>query len=329
MNAIEKALWFIESHFASEITLEDLAKSGGVSRFYITRAFGAATGRSIMRYVRGRRLTEAAKALSGGAPDILSVALDAGYGSHEAFTRAFRDEFGVTPETIRAHGHLRKIELVGPTKMDERLLTKLESPRLVSSKRLLIAGLGERYTWETSAGIPSQWQRFLPYLDHIPGQLGGIAYGVCCNSDDTGNFDYVCGVEVEDFSRLPADWSRLRIPEQRYAIFLQREHISTIRSTWNTIWNNWLPESAYEVVDAPNFERYGDDFDSTTGREVLKYGYRSRRAANRSRRSYGADSHRLNRARAQRYRNHSKERSHAESVASRSCKRMSQADRRV
>jgi AraC family transcriptional regulator len=70
MNAIEKALWFIESHFASEITLQDLAKAGGVSRFYITRAFGAATGRSIMRYVRGRRLTEAAKSLSGGAPEI-------------------------------------------------------------------------------------------------------------------------------------------------------------------------------------------------------------------------------------------------------------------
>lgn len=61
-----------------------------------------------MRYVRGRRLTEAAKALSRGAPDIFSVALDAGYGSHEAFTRAFPDEFGVTPETIRTQGHLKK-----------------------------------------------------------------------------------------------------------------------------------------------------------------------------------------------------------------------------
>src|SRR4030088_3421584 len=107
MNAIEKALWFIESHFASEITLEDLAKAGGVSRFHMTRAFAAATGYSIMRYVRGRRLSEAAKALSNEAPDILSVALDAEYSSHEAFTRAFRDQFGVTPETIRAQGHVR------------------------------------------------------------------------------------------------------------------------------------------------------------------------------------------------------------------------------
>src|ERR1700676_91105 len=112
MNAIAKALWFIESHFTSEITLEDLAKAGGVSRFHMTRAFGAATGRSIMRYVRGRRLSEAAKALSKGAPDILSVALDAGYGSHEAFTRAFRDEFGITPDAVRQRGDLDNLELV-------------------------------------------------------------------------------------------------------------------------------------------------------------------------------------------------------------------------
>src|ERR1700732_3056930 len=134
MNPIAKALWFIESHFSSEIALEDIAKAGGVSRFHMTRAFGAATGRSIMRYVRGRRLTEAAKVLSNGAPDILSVALDAGYGSHEAFTRAFRDEFGVTPEKIRAEGQREKIELVGQTKMEEILLPTLESSRLLSGK---------------------------------------------------------------------------------------------------------------------------------------------------------------------------------------------------
>jgi len=44
-----------------------------------------------------------------------------------------------------------------------------------------------------------------------------------------------------------------------------REHISTIRTTWSTVWNKWLPESGYEVVDAPDFERYGEEFDPKTG----------------------------------------------------------------
>src|SRR3954469_13430426 len=101
MNPAQKALWFIESHLADALTLDEIAGVAGVSRFHMVRAFAAATGFSVMRYVRVRRLTEAARALANGAPDILALALDADYGSHEAFTRAFRDHFGMTPEAVR------------------------------------------------------------------------------------------------------------------------------------------------------------------------------------------------------------------------------------
>ena len=67
----------------------------------MVRAFAAATGFSVMRYVRARRLSEAARALAAGAPDILSLALDADYGSHEAFTRAFRRWSGASPGRFR------------------------------------------------------------------------------------------------------------------------------------------------------------------------------------------------------------------------------------
>src|ERR1700739_1552990 len=129
MTPVGKALWFIESHFAGDISLGEIAEVAGVSRYHVTRAFGEATGLSVMRYVRGRRLSEAAKILANGAPDILSVALDAGYGSHEAFTRAFRDQFGPAPETVRAQRHLDNIALVEPIMMDQTLLTNLEPSR--------------------------------------------------------------------------------------------------------------------------------------------------------------------------------------------------------
>src|SRR6266446_9088375 len=102
MNPAQKALWFIESHLAAELTLDEIAGVAGISRFHMVRAFAAATGLSVMRYVRARRLSEAARSLAKGAPDILSLALEADYGSHEAFTRAFRDHFGTTPEAVRA-----------------------------------------------------------------------------------------------------------------------------------------------------------------------------------------------------------------------------------
>ena len=269
MNPVGKALWFIETHFAVELSLDDIASVAHVSRYHMSRAFGIATGHSIQGYVRGRRLTEAARLLASGAPDILTVALDVGYGSHAAFSRAFRDQFGVTPEAIRSQRHLNNVELVEAIKMEETMI-HLEIPRFQDGKLMLIAGLSERYTCETSSGIPAQWQRFAPRIGNIPGQVGRTAYGVRCNSDDEGSMDYLCGVEVSDFSSLPADLSRLCIPAQRYAVFSHRDHISRIRSTWHTIFSQWLPESGYEVVDAPDFEQYGEEFDPRTGTGLVE-----------------------------------------------------------
>src|SRR5947199_6725052 len=145
MNPAQKALWFIESHLASALTLDEVAAIAGVSRFHIVRAFASATGWSVMRYVRARRLSEAARALANGAPDILNVALDADYGSHEAFTRAFRDHFGMTPETVRAATCLDHLKLQEPIVMVSTVLEHLAPPRFETGKPLLVAGVGERY----------------------------------------------------------------------------------------------------------------------------------------------------------------------------------------
>src|SRR3954447_17178728 len=126
MNPAQKALWYIESHLAGELTLDEIAAIGGISRFHMVRAFAAATGFSVMRYVRARRLSEAAKALANGAPDILNVALDADYGSHEACTRAFRDHFGVTPEMVRGSAHLDNLALQEPIIMDSTVVDNLK-----------------------------------------------------------------------------------------------------------------------------------------------------------------------------------------------------------
>jgi AraC family transcriptional regulator len=270
MNPAQKALWFIESHLAGALSLDEIAGVAGISRFHMVRAFAAATGLSVMRYVRARRLSEAARALAGGAPDILELALEADYGSHEAFTRAFRDHFGVTPEAVRAATRLDTLKLQEPIVMDSTLIDNLKPPRFETGKPLLVAGIGERYSCESGAAIPGQWQRFHQSVDHIPGRIGKVAYGVCCNGDDAGNFDYIAGVEVHDFSDLPREFSSVRIPEQKYAVFTHCDHISIIRRTINTIWNQWLPASGLKAADAPSFERYDENFDPLTGNGGLE-----------------------------------------------------------
>src|ERR1700675_2717044 len=234
MNSAQKALWFIESHLAGELTLDEIAGVAGISRFHMVRAFAAATGFSVMRYVRARRLSEAARALANGAPDILSLALDADYGSHEAFTRAFRDHFGVTPEAVRAATRLDNLRLQEPIMMESTALDTLSAPRFVTGNAFLVAGPSERVSHENGAAIPGLWQRFHQFAANIPNRIGKVAYGVCCNGDDAGNFDYIAGVEVSDFSDLPREFAKVRIPEQRYAVFTHADHISTIRRTVTT-----------------------------------------------------------------------------------------------
>ena len=104
MNAIGKALWFIESHYARDISLEDIAETAGLSRYHLSRVFGLTTGFSISGYIRARRLSTARTVPCRRRIQHSRVALDAGYGSHEAFTRAFRDHFGMTPEEVRNRG---------------------------------------------------------------------------------------------------------------------------------------------------------------------------------------------------------------------------------
>lgn len=260
MSYLAKTLWFIEAHHARNLSLAEIAHAGGASPYHLTRAFARCTGQSVMRYVRARRLSIAAQALAHGAHDILAVALEAGYGSHEAFTRAFCAQFSTTPETVRARGDTSELALTTAIRFDKTLDVALETPRFMQAPAMQLAGLRQRYHRRSCAGIPALWQRFLSDAIEWP-----VRYGVCSHYDGAGHFDYLCAVELADARALPAGWVRLALSPQRYAVFLHRGHISTIRATWHTIWNDWLPQSGLQVADAPDFERYDQYFDPASG----------------------------------------------------------------
>jgi AraC family transcriptional regulator len=264
MSLIGRALWFINAHTGEELSLETIADAVGVSRHHLAHAFGEATGRSVISYVRGLRLSAAARSLAAGAPDILQVALEAGYGSHEAFSRAFRDQFGLTPEQVRGQRQLGNLTLVEPIAMSQPNTVVLNPPTIEAGKAMLIAGLNASYTFDTMSGLPAQWEKFVPHLGHVPGQIGQVAYGVVTKQSESG-FDYLCGVEVKELDGLPRDLDSVRIPVQRYAVFRQKDHISQIRNVMSEIWNSWLPSSGYQTADGPRLERYGPDFDGRTG----------------------------------------------------------------
>jgi AraC family transcriptional regulator len=271
LNVTGKAIWYIESHLRGDLSLDAIAEVAGVSKFHLSRAFGLSTGMQLSGYVRSRRLTEAAKGLAQGAPDILDVALEAGYGSHEAFTRAFRQQFGLTPDQFRAQASVATIKLMEPMRMEPNAVINLSTPRKVQSGELLIFGLADQYNnCQSNARMPSQWERFVPHIGHIRGQIGNVAYGAIGTSDESGNFTYLCGVQVSDFPSQPPEFTGMRIAPQTYAVFEHNDHISTISTTFQAIWNHGLSDFGYRAVDAPILERYDERFDGRTGRGTVE-----------------------------------------------------------
>jgi AraC family transcriptional regulator len=265
MNPVSKAIWFVESHPQESIALDDIAQACRVSPYHLTRAFAAATGLSLMRYVRGRRLSVAARKLAEGADDILRLAIDTGYGSHEAFTRAFRDQFGFTPEQVRGHGNCNNIQLVEAIDMSTSTLPDVKPDRFETREPRTFAGVVERYPCNNPQGIPAQWQRVGPHLGRLQGQVDHAAYGVVYNFDSDSNFDYLTGVEVSGNPSLPEGFQTYQAPRQKYAIFHHKGHIAGIRDIIAAIWNKWLPESGCQVSKSATLERYGPEFNPMTG----------------------------------------------------------------
>jgi predicted transcriptional regulator YdeE len=141
----------------------------------------------------------------------------------------------------------------------------LGEPRFEHAKELLFAGVSKRYTLETRAEIPAQWERFAPNIGKIPGQIGQDSYGVCWNVSPGRGFDYLSGVEVKDTKGLPAEYQTVRLPAREYAVFTHRDHVSVIDKTIDKIWNDWAPQAGLKLASAPCFERYSEEFNPQTG----------------------------------------------------------------
>jgi AraC family transcriptional regulator len=93
----------IQRHLDGPLALDDLAGLAGFSPFHFHRVFRGMTGESVQAHIRRLRLERAAQRLKHGGRSILEIALEAGYDSHEAFTRAFKAATSLAPSSYRVH----------------------------------------------------------------------------------------------------------------------------------------------------------------------------------------------------------------------------------
>ena len=103
----------IMRHDDEDLTLRCLSRKLGYSEFYVTRKFKEISGMQFKDYLRKRRLAFALKELRDSKKSILNIAFDYGFSSHEAFTRAFKTTYGITPSMYRK----KSVSIVRRTKI--------------------------------------------------------------------------------------------------------------------------------------------------------------------------------------------------------------------
>ncbi|HET7386553.1 MAG TPA: helix-turn-helix transcriptional regulator [Nocardioidaceae bacterium] len=135
-----------------EATGEDIAARLYVSRFHLDRIVSSVAGEPPAAFRRRILLERAAYRLITTDRTILDVAVEAGYGSHEAFTRAFTKAYGVGPRTWR--GKPRRIQIQAPSDVHFHPPGSLRLPaRTKVTPMELLTKMIEHHIWLTGQMI--------------------------------------------------------------------------------------------------------------------------------------------------------------------------------
>jgi AraC family transcriptional regulator len=270
----------IEEHLLAPVTLSDVAKQGGFSAPYFSRLFRALTGEPFGAYLRRRRMTVAAERLVEGGRGLrlIDLALECGYDSQEAFTRAFKRTFGKPPGAFRARPVTGSAPFRRPVDAAElaHLREKLRpTPEIRELESFTLVGVRERIQEDTRDRIPVLWGRFLELVSRIPNISSDSGHGLSLNVDlEDGSFDYVAGVPVARVGSLPAGVIAETLPPCTWAVFSHRVRSVPLHEelapTYRWIFGTWLPSSDWEYPVALDFERYPPGFDPSEARGTIE-----------------------------------------------------------
>ena len=273
----EMAEW-IEAHLDEPLTLGDIADRAGLSPYHFSRVFSARMGRSVMAHVRARRLIRGARRLTAD-PDLklIDLALDCGFESQEAFTRAFVRIFGVSPGRFRRGFAVTPLEGHDPmTPSMPGTAAVVRLPDLVTMPAFVVAGPARRFDQETKSDIPQLWPRLIGALPFAGQRPGWATYGVVWNSSrEEGTFEYMAGVAVEPDAVPPEGFGIKPIPAATYVVFritLDGGPLHPqVKAAMARIWGELFPATGLTLAETPDFELYDDEFAPTTPGAVIDF----------------------------------------------------------
>jgi AraC family transcriptional regulator len=265
LERLNQALDHLEACLDREVDMAEVARIAAVSEYHFRRLFSALAGMPPAVYVRRRRMTLAGAEVLAGEQTLLDVAVRYGYGSGEAFARAFRSVHGIGPGEARRTGAVLtaqprmsfRVVVEGSTAMRYRIVEK-EPFRVLGRKArvpLVHEGLNAAATAHVESLDEQAIVRMKKLADREPeGVLSAVVY-LTDSRAEGAEADYWVGV-VTGAEAVADELDALDVPAGTWAVFDSHgPYPSALQELWRDVFTQWFPSNRYTTRPGPELLR--------------------------------------------------------------------------
>lgn len=276
--ALNRLVDLVDEHLTDEIDVEGFAARAGTTEYHLRRMFSSLAGMPLSEYVRRRRMTVAAAEVISGEGDLLGIAVRYGYGSTEAFGRAFRSVHGAGPGDVRRDGgplrtqpQLRfRLSVEGSTTMDTRIVERPAFRLAGHATRVPLVHHGVNVHIQAHVtSIPAEEHRRLKRLASTePTGLLQVSDDVDPDSTEGSELTYLHGVAVDEDTPVPEDLDAIEVPAGSWAVFrTSGPYPASLQETWAATASEWFPSNPWRLRPGPSIVAVldrADDFSTAT-----------------------------------------------------------------
>jgi len=249
---ISQVLTHIQQNLDGSLTLEELAGVACFSPFHFHRVFRGMVGEAVAEHVRRLRLERAARQLRHTGSAVLEIALETGYETHESFTRAFADMFGMPPSEFRKDREASlqaRLPAGAPSRASGFRVRRLDAMQVAFIRHVgpydeVGQAWSKLYPWAAMQGLLGPGTRVL-----------GIAHD---DPDITppDKLRYDAALTLSRPAKPAGEIGVREIPAGEYATALHTGPHNCLSDSYAELAGKWLPGAGRELRSAAAIEFY-------------------------------------------------------------------------
>lgn len=267
----------IEEHLSDEFDVDAIAAAKGTTGYHARRMFSSLAGMPVSEYIRRRRMTVAAGDVISDE-DLLAIAVRYGYGSIEAFGRAFRAVHGVSHGAVRRDGGplrsqsvLRfRLTVEGSRPMDARIVDHPALRLIGHAARvpLIHEGVNPRIREHVESIPAAEHARLKELASAEPSGILQVSADVDPDYTEGTELTYLHGVAVVVDTPVPDDLDHIEVPAGSWAVFRSSgEHPAALQEMWAATATDWFPSNPWRLRPGPSILSvldHAEDFSTAT-----------------------------------------------------------------